>query len=377
MISVPLTPDLIRGIAELEPTNRGLVLHRLPAWVRRQLPDPQLMSMEVQPSGARVAFRTTATRVELEFRTSRVAYIGADRPRGRVDAFIDGVLVTSDEITGGDAVEVDLVAGTTVPVQGDPHTTVLAGLAPADKLVELWLPNNEAVTLVALQTDAPVSPDERPRRRWVHHGSSISQGSAATNPSLIWPALAARAADLELRNLGFGGSAMADQCVARVIRDTPADVISIKLGINIVNADAMRMRALVPAVHGFLDTVRDGHPETPLFLVTPIYCPIHEDTPGPGAFDTSTIGSPQVRFIATGDPAEVASGRLTLRSIRDALTRIAVTRNDPNLYLIDGLSLFGPADEAERPLADALHPDTASHELIGTRFADQALASLG
>ncbi len=376
MITVPLTPDLVRGVAELEPTDRGLVLHRLPAWVRRQLPDPQLMSMETQPSGARVAFRTTATRVELEFRTSRVAYVGADRPRGRVDAFVDGTLVTTDEITGGDAIEVDLVAGTTVPVQGDPHTTVLSGLDSKDKLVELWLPHNEAVTLVALRADAPVSPDERPRRRWVHHGSSISQGSAATSPSRIWPALAARATDLELRNLGFGGSAMADQCVARVIRDTPADVISIKLGINIVNADAMRLRAFIPAMHGFLDTVRDGHPATPLFLVTPIYCPIHEDTPGPGAFDTSTIGSPQVRFIATGDPAEVTSGRLTLRSIRDALTRIAATRDDRNLHLIDGLSLFGPTDEAAHPLADALHPDTASHELIGTRFAEQALTRL-
>ena len=377
MITVPLTPDLVRGLAELEPTDRGLVLHRLPTWVRRQLPDPQLMGMETQPSGVRVAFRTPATRIELEFRTSRVAYVGADRPRGRVDAFVDGSLMTSDEITGGDAVEVDLLAGTSAPVQGDPHTTVLADLSPTDKLVELWLPQNEAVTLVALRTDAPVSPDDRPRRRWVHHGSSISQGSAATSPSLIWPVLAARAADLELRNLGFGGSAMADQCLARVIRDTPADVISIKLGINIVNADAMRMRAFIPAIHGFLDTVRDGHPGTPLFLVTPFYCPIHEDTPGPGAFDMATIGSSQVRFIATGDPAEVPAGRLTLRSIRDALAQVAAARDDPNLYLIDGLSLFGPADEAEHPLADALHPDTASHQLIGTRFTEQALAHLG
>lgn len=211
----------------------------------------------------------------------------------------------------------------------------------------------------------------------MHHGSSISQGSAATSPSLIWPALAARACDLELTNLGFGGAAMGDQCLARVIRDTPADVISVKLGINIVNADAMRMRAFVPAIHGFLDTVRDGHPDTPLFLVTPLYCPIHEDTPGPGAFDMATIGSPQVRFIATGDPAAVPAGRLSLRSIRDALAQITATRNDPHLHLIDGLNLFGPGDEAAHPLADALHPDTASHELIGTRFAEQALAKLG
>jgi hypothetical protein len=35
-----------------------------------------------------------------------------------------------------------------------------------------------------------------------------------------------------------------------VIRDTPADVISVKLGINLVNLDVMRMRAFESAVHG-------------------------------------------------------------------------------------------------------------------------------
>ena len=43
----------------------------------------------------------------------------------------------------------------------------------------------------------------------------------------------------------------------------------------------MRRRAFTPAVHGFLDTIREGHPDTPLLVVSPILCPIHEDTPGP------------------------------------------------------------------------------------------------
>ena len=43
-------------------------------------------------------------------------------------------------------------------------------------------------------------------------------------------------------NLGFSGSAMLDPFTARTIRDQPADLISLKLGINLVNGDAMRMR---------------------------------------------------------------------------------------------------------------------------------------
>lgn len=56
-------------------------------------------------------------------------------------------------------------------------------------------------------------------------------------------------------------------------------------------------RAFAPAVHGFLDMIREGHPSTPLLVLSPILCPIHEDTPGPGTPDF-TEGS--MRFRATG-----------------------------------------------------------------------------
>ncbi len=118
---------------------------------------------------------------------------------------------------------------------------------------------------------------------WLHHGSSISQGSDAESPTTTWPALAASLGGVELVNLGFGGSALLDPFVARTMRDLPADLVSVKLGINVVNQDLMRLRAFGPAVHGYLDTIRDGHPDTPLLVVSPVLCPIHEDTPGPSA----------------------------------------------------------------------------------------------
>lgn len=90
---------------------------------------------------------------------------------------------------------------------------------------------------------------------------------------------------MELTSLGFGGSALLDPFTARTMRDLPADLISVKLGINLVNTDLMRLRAFGPAVHGFLDTIREGHPTTPLLVVSSIYCPIHEDTPGPCVLD--------------------------------------------------------------------------------------------
>jgi len=373
MITTPLTDAYVRHVAELEPTARGLRPHRLPRWVREQFPDGQLLAMEAQPSGVRVALRTTASTVELELHPTRTAYPGIERPRGNVDVLLDGSLITRDELTGGDAYVVDLATGATAYEPGPSYTTVVRDLPEGEHEVELWLPHNEAVELVALRSDAPVEPVRDTRPRWLHHGSSISHGSNATAPSEIWPAVAARRAGVDLVNLGLGGSALVDPLLARVLRDTEADVISVKLGINVVNLDAMRLRAFVPAVHGFLDTIRDGHPDIPLLLVSPIFCGIHEATPGPGAFDQEALARGEVRFVATGDPAEVAQGRLTLEVIRRELASLAERRSaDPNLHLLDGLALYGPEDADRLPLPDALHPGPEAHVLMGERFAELA-----
>lgn len=379
MIDVPLTDlaALVRGAAETERTPRGLRPHRLPAWVGRQLGDPQLAAMEAQPSGVRLAFTTAATAVEVVVHPTRLAYRQVERPRGAVDLVVDGVLLGSEPLTGGDAVETDLATGTSALLPGAPQTVVFAGLPAGEKVVEVWLPHNESVEVVALRADAPVRPAPDDRPAWVHHGSSISQGSNAATPAGTWPAVAARLGGADLRNLGLGGSALVDPATARVIRDAPADLISVALGINVVNLDGMRRRTFEAAVHGFLDTIRDGHPDTPLVLVTPIFCGIHEDTPGPGAFDVAALAAGQVRFVATGGD-DLANGRLTLRVVRDALATVAGRRaDDPHLHLLDGLALYGAADAEEHPLPDALHPDAATHRLIGERFAARAFAADG
>ena len=378
MITLPITDQFVHGAQELEQTDRGLRPHRLPAWVRTRFPDPQLMMVEGQPSGVRVIVETASTAIELVTHPSRVGYVGADRPRGRVDLVVDGRFVASDELDGGDLTEVNLSTGATAFIRGESHVSRFTELPAGDKVVELWLPHNESIELVELRADGPVRATPATAPIWLHHGSSISHGSNASSPTQIWPAIAAQQGGVELRNLGFGGSALVDPFVAQVMRDTPADVISVKLGINVVNADLMRLRAFVPAVHGFLDTIREGHPDTPLLLVSPIFCGIHEDTPGPGAFDPASFGTGQVKFIATGSSDEVAAGKLTLRVIRSALQSIVESRaDDANLHYLDGTHLYGEADAELHPLPDALHPDTATHRIIGERFAALAFGKGG
>ncbi|MGP9662381.1 GDSL-type esterase/lipase family protein [Arthrobacter sp. AOP36-C1-22] len=378
MITTDLTTDLVRGAAELEQTPDGMRIHRLPAWVRRQYPEQTLIDRESQPAGVRIVVRTTATRIKLVSHSTHTAFRGSERPRGRIDVFVDGSLQLGDELTGGDAVEIDMAAGSMHHVAGPHHTTVVEGLAPTEKTLEFHLPHNESLELISLCSDKPLHPAPRTRPLWVHHGSSISQGSNAASPSGIWPAVAARRGGVELHNLGFGGSCFVDPFMARVIRDAPADVISVKLGINIVNLDAMRVRTLVPAIHGFLDTIREGHPTTPLVLISPIFCPIHESTSGPGTIVPESLGTSQVKFSATGTPGDESAGRLTLEVIRREMRSLVEDRaDDANLYFLDGLELYGAPDEAELPLPDNLHPDSATHQLIGDRFADRVFAADG
>lgn len=377
-ITTPVTADLLRGAVELESTAQGVLPHRLPSWARAQCADPQLAMAESQPSGVRLALRTRATAVELDALPTKRVYAGAPpRPDGVYDLLVDGRLAARSSVTGGNTVTVDIATGRTEHRSGPVGTLRFDGLPEGVKDVEIWLPHRETTELVALRTDAPVEPvPDRGRRVWLHHGSSISHGSDAASPSTTWPALAASLGGVELVNLGFGGGAMLDPFTARTLRDLPADLISVKIGINIVNADLMRLRAFGPAVHGFLDTVREGHPDVPLLVVSPILCPIQEDTPGPGAFDLDALGRGELRFRATGDPAERAAGKLTLNVVRDELARIVAQRSagDPNLHHLDGRELYGEADHAELPLPDELHPDAATHRRIGERFAEHAFS---
>ncbi|OZF54767.1 lipase [Rhodococcus sp. 14-2470-1b] len=369
MRSTPITPDLLLGALDTEVTERGLIPHRLPAWTRSRFPDDRIAGAEVQPAGVRLAFRTDATVVELDALPTRQEFVGLPpRPPGMFDVTIGGELVHSVTSTGGNVLSVDMATGSVDRTDG-PVVPVRFEMAPGTKDVEIWLPHNQHVELIALRSDSSILPASTsgwpPRPRWVHYGSSISQGSNATSPSTTWVGLSSSAMGFSVTNLAFSGSAMLDPFVARVMRDEPAEVISLEVGINLVNGDVMRTRAFTPAVHGFLDTIRDGHPSTPIVVVSPFYCPIHENTPGPGAFDPQALAEGTVRFVATGDPGP---GKLTLTVVRDELRRVCGQREDPNLYLVDGLDLYGPSDFDEFPLPDGLHPDARAHRRIAERF---------
>jgi len=373
MKTIPINEAILFGAQELERTAIGVQPHRLPAKARTQNDDPGFSMSERQPSGVRLQFRTTATVIELDVLPTKRVYTGLPaRADGVYDLRIDGVLAGQKSALGGQVMRIGMAPPSMVLEPGDVQVLRFENLPGRDKLVEIFLPHDEMTELVSLRADADVTPVSR-RRTWLHHGSSISQGSNATSPTGIWPVVAATLGNVDLINMGFGGNALLDPFTARAMRDTEADLISVKFGINIVNGDLMRMRAFGPALHGFIDVIREGHPETPIVIVSPIYCSIHETTPGPCQFDFAALAEGRLLFRAEGNAEDVAKGKLTLVTIREKMAAVVRQRSmdDRNIRYLDGLALYGPEDSVHLPLPDALHPDSATHDLIGRRFAER------
>jgi lysophospholipase L1-like esterase len=368
-------PLEIAGAATLEPGPDGVRPRRLPrdCW---HLLDLMTQFAQRSPSGVRITLRTDSTSVALTMTPMMLEILGLrEEPRlPAVDLVVDGELVATREQAGGRTLRVDLANRNNVELlDGDPVCMRFEGLGRREKNLELWLPPSGDTALASLELadGASLGPVRDTRRRWLHYGSSISQCSEATSPARIWPAIAARRAGLHLIPLGLGGSCHLDPYVARFIRDLAADMISLKLGINVVNLASFKERTFVPAVHGFLDTLRDGHPRTPILVASPIFCPSAEERPGPTDLRDG-------RFVAVGDPADVARGALTLRRIRELLAEaVAVRRErgDANLHYLDGLELFGKDDAHDLP--DGLHPNGGGYERIGERFYERVFAAGG
>ncbi|MET9552232.1 lipase [Streptomyces sp. NPDC006645] len=356
----------VDGALDLQENERGLRPRRLPAWTRGQLPHPFVDVVAQATAGVRLVFRTEATTLELTLHTTRVVVPGGEPLAAAVDLVVDGRRVRREHLTGGDLLHIVSVRNDVEMVPGEADTVRFAGLADRDKQVEIWLPQSVGCDLVSLRADAELrtaEPDTRPR--WVHYGSSVSQSLEAEGPTDTWPSVAATAVGLHLTNLALAGNAMLDPFMARTVRDMPADLISLKIGANIVEQATMRLRTFLPAVHGFLDTIREGHPDTPVLVISPIPSPTLEHTPGPTVTDPGTR-----RPLASGSADQVPLGALTLTTVRESLRDLVAQRRktDPALSHLDGRELLG-ADEAA-DLHDGLHPNAAAYLRMGTRFAD-------
>ena len=340
---------------------------RLRPEARARIPNELMRLMVATTSGVRLRFDTKAERLELDAFVYAVQLesIGLPLFPAVFDLIVDGQLRAVIPVDAGVAF-LPAAEGETQFRKTDQISTIsFPSLEPGLKSIEIWLPHTAVVDLGEIRADAPLfaHPDANDPI-WVHHGSSISHCLEAQHPAGTWPAIVAKQQGFELSDMSFAGSALLDPFVSQEIRDRQADLISLKLGINLVNTASMTLRTFVPAVHGFIDTIRDGHPKTPTVLISPILCPIVEYASGPTALDPNTGHA-----ISISSNSILRDDELTLTRIRHSLKKLVAARSktDRNIYYLDGLELLGKADASR--LHDGLHPDALGYQLIGARFS--------
>jgi hypothetical protein len=250
-----------------------------------------------------------------------------------VDLYVDGEWVGSAPLNGT----------TSFRFSGfNAHAT------PADRTIELWLPQFGQLRVRSLELSDGASLSQRTdtRKKWVTYGSSITQCRAAASPSYTWPAVAARGMDFNLTCLGYGGQCHLDSMIARVIRGLPADYLSMCVGINIYGSGSLNERSFKPAIIGFVQIVREGHPDTPFVVMSPICSPPRETT-------QNTVG-----FTLDAMRCEVEEAVGLLRA-----------QGDKNVHYVNGLEVFG--SDLAHLLPDDLHPNAEGYKVMGQNFLER------
>ena len=205
-----------------------------------------------------------------------------------------------------------------------------------DGPVTVYLPEGMCPTVLAVR---PVDGTMQPapvRPRWLCYGDSIAEGWVATGPARAWPAIAARRFGLDVVNLGYAGAARGEIVSAEQIGALVADVISITHGTNCWTRIPHSVQQVRSDLTAFLDVVRQGHPETPLVVASPVVRPDAETIP-------NLLG------------ATLADIRATIEDV----VRERIGRGDERLTLIAGGDLL---DDAH--LADGIHPGDSGHAVL-------------
>ncbi|GAA1996577.1 SGNH/GDSL hydrolase family protein [Microbacterium pumilum] len=371
----------ISGHLELQNVDGAIRPVRIPQryWSHFPPHSAHVRATTTRPAGVRLTLTTASTVVNLRVKCTRLKVADILAEENSFVARVDGreiAIVKSPT----DAIEMTSLTGDDLGTEDIRESSLLefSGLPAGEKTVEILLPQIMMVDLVDVYGNQPIEPGTPPARPvWIHHGSSISHGSEPDKPTAPWPLVAADYAGLNVINLGFAGQCMLDPFVADAIAATPADVITLKIGINIVGARAMDQRTFVPGVHGFIDRIRVGHPTTPIVVASSLLWPGNEDRPGPTAREDLPGGA--YRFKALGTEADIATGALSLAISRDHLRHVVEVRQSEGeaIHYLDGQLLYGEADTATYSMPDGLHPDATLYREVGRRFAEYVFGEGG
>lgn len=184
--------------------------------------------------------------------------------------------------------------------------------------------SNVSELLIGLSRDAVVDHGMRYREAppIVYYGSSITQGASASRPGNAYPSVVSRRLNTDFINLGFAGSCLAEESIARYIA-------GLRMSAFVADYDhnATSPTYLEPSAERLYRIIRAAQPTLPyLFMTKP-------------DFNISRYDENLLR--------------------RDAIYGIyqeARREGDRNVFFIDGASLFR-CDEGDMATVDRTHPN--------------------
>lgn len=297
--------------------------------------DDMMISRAGMPAGVRIVFLSDTTSIEGEVAPIIPNEFNVvETLAAKMDLVCDGVLHATFDLGEGTRFRFD-------------------GLPKREKLLELWLPEYREFRLCSfcLSDGATLHRHEDARPRWLVYGSSYTQSRGAASPYYTWPAIAAREHDLNHVNLAYGGQCHLDSMVARLLRDQPADFLSMEVGVNIQGRATLDARALRAALIGFVRILRERHSDTPLAVMSALY-----------AWERETTRNAVKLTLAD-----------TRGIVQEAVEALRAN-GDANVHYFNGLDFLG---EAEKELVeDHVHPNVEGYNVLGRKFADQVMGRL-
>ncbi|QTT74980.1 G-D-S-L family lipolytic protein [Streptomyces mobaraensis NBRC 13819 = DSM 40847] len=325
-----------RGAVSLQEVDGGILPWRIPFQERHLFFPEGSVGRAAMPSGVRITFRTDAAGFAFRYAARPAHEMPGPPENPQVDVRVDGKPVASLPLVTDQGI----------------HTCHVGSLpgAGAGRLVELWLPCLNQFTLhgVEVPADAEVSADTTSAPRWVHYGSSESQGRGALSPSRNWTATVATELGLDLTSLAIGAGCYLQPLFATLLRDLPADLITCMVGINIYGTRALNQFTYRPNLIGMIRIIRERHPSTPLLIASHHHSPWHDPLKG--------------------------DGYLSLVEVREQTREVVEllrADGDENLHYVHGPSLAGPETAhlyVEPRHLDPLHFNQEGHDLLAAAF---------
>lgn len=320
MKPILLNSQTIRGALSLETDGEFTIPWRI-FHEEKEFYTPNLLNGTAEiPAGVRITFETNASNITVEIAVSEAEV--------EFDLVIDKAFVKTIIVNSGDT------------------TLTVDGLSVSTKLVEIYLSQQRKVALrnVYIPDEANWNVYSSQRKKWITYGSSITQCTAAESPSKTWPAITASELDLDLICLGYSGQCHYEPMIARTIRDTPVDFISLCAGINIFGANSYNHRTFQAIIIGFIKIIREKHIAVPIVLSSPIFGTFREETPNLVGFTL-----------------------IEMRELIEEIVDIFRRNGDKYIYYVNGLDILSAENESLLP--DGLHPNAEGYKLMGRKYA--------